>query len=172
MQRVAVVGSPGAGKTTFARSLAGATNFPLIHLDHRFWSPGWVETPRDEWIEVQRALVAPSEWIVEGNYSATFDVRFERADTVIVLSPPRRVCLYRVLTRIARNWHRDNQAPGCPEHFDVEFLKLTWNFPRHSVPRLTEALSRFEGNLDVVFLKDERAVRDYLALVGSVQRRA
>jgi adenylate kinase family enzyme len=170
VQRVAVVGSPGAGKTTFARSLAQVTNLPLIHLDERFWSPGWVETPRDQWIERQQELVAQPQWIIEGNYSATFDVRFERADTVIVLTTPRRVCLYRVLKRIVRNWHRDNQAPGCPEHFDVEFLKLTWNFPRNSVPRLTEALTRFEGTFDVVFLKDERAARDYLSLIGSPQR--
>ncbi|HTT59738.1 MAG TPA: hypothetical protein VMF33_06785 [Acidimicrobiales bacterium] len=163
MQRVAVVGSPGAGKTSFAELLATVTGLPLIHLDEEFWRPGWIETPREEWIVRQSALVAAERWIIEGNYSATFDVRFARADTVIVLAAPRRVCLYRVLRREIVNWGRETQAPGCPERFDVEFMKLVWKFPRDSAPRLAEALSRFQKSVTVEYLDDERAKRDYLS---------
>lgn len=162
MERVAVVGSPGAGKTTFSNALAAATGLPLIHLDEQFWTPGWVETPNEEWDRKQRELAQQPRWIIDGNYGRTVDVRLARADTVIVLSTPRRVCLYRVLKRVVANWHRETQAPGCPEHFDPEFLKWIWNFPRNSQPQLTEALARFEGKLDVVNLANEYAARTYL----------
>jgi adenylate kinase family enzyme len=89
MQRIAVVGSGGAGKSTFARQLGERTAIPVIHLDRHFWKPECVETPRHEWREVQRGLLAGETWIVDGNYGATFDVRFSRADTVIVLALPR-----------------------------------------------------------------------------------
>jgi adenylate kinase family enzyme len=162
VQRVAVLGSPGAGKTTFSTSLAAVTGLPLIHLDEQYWRPGWVETPNDEWDRTQRALVDQPRWIMDGNYGRTVAIRLARADTVIVLSAPRRVCLYRVLKRVIANWHRDTQAPGCPEHLDVEFLKWIWNFPRESQPQLTQALDRFEGKLDIVHLANENAARTFL----------
>jgi len=49
MERVAIVGPGGAGKSTFARSLGERTGLPVFHLDRFYWKPGWVETPREEW---------------------------------------------------------------------------------------------------------------------------
>jgi adenylate kinase family enzyme len=163
MQRVAVVGSGGAGKSTFARTLGGVTGIPVIHLDENYWNPGWSETPRDEFAQIHGALLAQERWIVDGHYAHTFDLRFARADTVIVLAPPRRVCIYRVLKRVVLNWHRDVQAPGCPEHLDLTFLRWLWDFPHTGRPALAAALSRHEDHLEVVYLTSSAATRRYLA---------
>ena len=64
MKRVAIVGPGGAGKSTFARALSERIGLPVVHLDHHFWKPGWVESSRDEW-------------------------RSARADTVILVARPR-----------------------------------------------------------------------------------
>ena len=48
MQKVLVIGSGGAGKSTFARHLGTLLNIDVIHLDALYWHPGWVETPRAE----------------------------------------------------------------------------------------------------------------------------
>ncbi|HEY1826046.1 MAG TPA: AAA family ATPase [Acidimicrobiales bacterium] len=165
MQRVAVVGSPGAGKSTFSRQLADRSGLPLIHLDWNFWSPGWIETSPEEWLVKQSALVEGERWIIDGNYSNTFEVRFTRADTVIVLSAPRRVCLARVLRRVVRDWGNDTQAPGCPEHLDLAFLRMLWTFPKRSVPRLEEALARVEHELTVVRLATRGDATDFLRRV-------
>jgi len=90
---VAVVGSGGAGKSTFARALGGVTGLPVVHLDEHYWRPGWVEPSKTEWSAIQTDLVSRDRWIMDGNYGGTFDVRFARADTVIVLSLPRAACL-------------------------------------------------------------------------------
>jgi adenylate kinase family enzyme len=159
------VGSGGAGKSTFARALGRVTELPVVHLDEHYWRPGWAETPRDEWVVAQGALVAQERWIIEGNYSNTFDARFARADTVIVLAFPRRVCIYRALKRVALNWHRETQAQGCPERFDVTFLRWLWEFPYNGRPKLDAALQRFDGRLDVVYLSTTAAARRYLSHV-------
>ena len=163
MKRVAVVGSGGSGKSTFARSLGTATHLPVIHLDEFYWRPGWVETPRDEWRTVQSAMVARDEWIIEGNYRNTYDIRFNRADTVIVLAPPRHICIYRALKRVITNWHQPTQAPGCPEHFDWSFIVWLWRFPSDARPALDEALAQYRGRFDLVELTTRRAVREYLS---------
>ncbi len=162
MQRVAVVGSGGSGKSTFAVELSRIIGLPLFHLDEYYWRPGWVETPSEEWRVIQSELVTHDRWVIEGNYSNTYDLRFTRVDTVIVLSPPRRVCLYRVMKRVAVNWHRDVQAQGCPERFDISFLHWVWRFPYDARPRLDEALARYAGRFSVVELSTKPSTRRYL----------
>jgi hypothetical protein len=66
VKRVAVVGSGGAGKTTFARELSRRTGLPVVHLDHLYWRPGWVETPSEEWRVVQDEGLTADKWIVAG----------------------------------------------------------------------------------------------------------
>jgi adenylate kinase family enzyme len=168
MQRVAVVGPGGAGKTTFATELARRTGLPAIHLDRHYWRPGWVETERDEWRRVQeRLLDRDGGWIVDGNYSATIDVRFERADTVIVLAPPRLRCIARALRRTLRNHGRAVQAEGCPERVDVAFLRWIWNYQRRSRPRIDDALRRHRDHLDVFELRSAREARAFLDRVAA-----
>src|SRR6202041_1169074 len=85
LARVVVTGMAGAGKSTFSRALSAKSGLPVIHLDIHFWKPGWVEPSEDEWREIQSGLLARDEWIVDGNYHATLDLRLERADTVVFL---------------------------------------------------------------------------------------
>jgi adenylate kinase family enzyme len=165
VQRVAIVGSGGAGKSTFARALGQVTGIPVIHLDENYWNPGWTETPRDEFADIQGALVAQERWIIDGHYAHTLDLRFARADTVIVLAPPRRVCIYRVVKRVMLNWHRDIQAPGCPEHLDLSFLQWLWDFPHTGRPTLAAALRRHEDHLEVVHLTSSASMRRFLTQI-------
>jgi adenylate kinase family enzyme len=162
VQRVVVLGSGGSGKSTFAETLAAATGLPLFHLDEYYWRPGWVQTPTEEWRVIQSGLVAHECWIIEGNYSGTYDLRLPRADTVIVLSPPRQVCVYRVLKRVFLNWHRDVQAAGCPERLDISFVHWVWQFPKEERPLLDQALARYAGRFTVVELTSTASVRRYL----------
>ena len=161
VDRVAVVGSGGAGKSTFAATLGERTGLPVVHLDHHFWQPGWVETPRDEWRRRQAELFAGNRWIADGNYGGTFDERFSRADTVIVFALPRLTCLTGALKRSTLNHGRPIQAEGCPERFQLSFFRWIWNYERDSRPRLDAALT-LHGHLDVVELTSRRAAREFL----------
>ena len=67
MKRVLVLGSGGAGKTTFAQRLGEIIGLPVVHLDGLFWKPGWVRTPDDEWADILRVETAKPEWIIDGN---------------------------------------------------------------------------------------------------------
>ncbi len=142
MKRVAVIGPPGAGKTTFARRLAEQTGLPLIYLDAHFWNPGWVPTPRDEWRARHADLLAQDEWIIDGVYMNTLAERVAAADTVIFLDVPRLRCLWRVLKRMvsSRGMVRPDMAEGCLEKWDAEFLAYVWTFPRKRRPRVLAAL--------------------------------
>lgn len=102
IRRVSVVGSSGSGKTTFAAALAARLGIPHVELDAINWGPNW--TPLD--VETFRARVleatAGDAWVCDGNYSAVRPIVLERADTVVWLDLPVRICLARMLTRTRR----------------------------------------------------------------------
>jgi adenylate kinase family enzyme len=140
MQRVAVIGAGGAGKSTFADRLGQLTGLPVIHLDQLFWRPGWEQTPREDWEALQSDLVAGDSWIMDGNYGASLALRLVRADTIVLFDLPRWLCLRRAVWRSLRNYGREVQAPGCPERLDREFLSWIWHFPERTRPRVLAAI--------------------------------
>jgi adenylate kinase family enzyme len=52
-----------------------------------------VQTPHDEWVQRQSDLLSGESWIVDGTYFHTLDLRFERADTVILIEISPWRCL-------------------------------------------------------------------------------
>ena len=154
MRRVLVIGCSGAGKSTLARQLAPRLGLPLVHLDRFYWSSGWVEPTQEKWRRIVEELVAEPAWVMDGNYSATFDLRMPRADTVIWLDYPRTRCLCRVVTRVIKGYgrNRPDLPDGCPEQVDLKFWRFVWDFPNRSRPRIVDGLKTIGSHLRVVQL--------------------
>ena len=160
----------GAGKSTFARVLSAKTGVPVIHLDVYFWNPGWVEPSEDEWRERQRDLITSDEWILDGNYHATLDLRLERADTAVFLDTPWWVCAWRALGRGVRKRPVGFQLPnGCYESALrrlQEEWSLAWRILRnHRSERELELgiLSRHVNHVALYFVRSKRAAGDFLS---------
>lgn len=164
MQRIAVIGCSGAGKSTMSRHLGEILGLEVIHLDLHYWRPGWIETPEEEWPAIHDRLVQGESWIMDGNFSSTMAVRLAAADTVIFLDFPRLLCLARVLRRWLTYYGRNRAdlPPGCPEKFDLPFLKWIWNFPRRSRPRVLEALAALGPEKRVIVLRRPGEVELFL----------
>lgn len=164
MQRVLVIGSGGAGKSTFARKLGEATGLPVVHLDACYWRPGWDPTPKVEWIRTVDEIAARAEWIMDGNYGGTLDRRLAACDTVIFLDLPRVICLWRALWRSVRyrGRARPDMAPGCPERMTLEFVRWIWTYPHAHRPDILHRLEALTAAKRVVILESTRAVAQFL----------
>lgn len=164
MKKILVIGSSGAGKSTFSRRLHKATGLPLIHLDRLYWKPNWVE-PADKivWREGLKDVLKDEEWIIDGNYSSTMEMRLQACDTAIFLDFPHYVCTWRIFKRsvLYRKNSRPDMAEGCYEKFDWEFLKWTWNYPKRSKPKVEGLLKRFEDEKTIIRLKSDNEVENF-----------
>lgn len=166
MERVLLIGSGGAGKSTVARRIAAAAGLPLVHLDQLYWRPGWVPTPDAEWEQVVRDVVAGDRWAIDGNYGGTLALRLAAADTVVFLDVPRIRCVVRVLKRTARHRgrSRDDMSQGCPEHVSREFLWWIWRYPATRRPGVMARLADFErGGGRVVVLRRNADVERFVS---------
>jgi adenylate kinase family enzyme len=155
MHRVLVVGSGGAGKSTFAARLAAERGLPLIHLDSRYWRAGWVPTPDKQWKERVNELVRGAEWVMDGNYGGTLDARIAACDTIIFLDLPRLVCIWRVIRRWWRHRGRSrpDMTPGCDEQLTLEFLRWIWSYPHSRRPDILRRIAALRPDQQGIMLR-------------------
>ncbi len=164
MNRVCIVGCGGSGKSTLARRLGEATGLPVLHLDVHFWKAGWVEMNREEWDLLVRGLVKKDNWIMDGNFERTQDIRFAEADTIIFLDLPRWKCLFNVLKRliIYRKRSRTDMAEGCNEGWDFSFYKWIWGYKKTDGKKTVGRLKQLSDRKEIVMLTNFKEIDDYL----------
>jgi len=165
MQRCLVLGSGGAGKTTFSLALGQITGIPVVHLDRHFWQPGWRALAPEDWEARVRALAERPSWIMDGNYGGTLDVRLAFADAVVFLDTPRLQCITGVLRRrwAWRGRSRPSLPDGCRERITPRFLHWIWTYPTLRRPALLTRLGELGPETAVHVLRGRREQDRFLA---------
>jgi adenylate kinase family enzyme len=163
MQRIVVLGSGGAGKSTFSVRVARETGLPLVHLDALYWKPGWVESSKSEWAATVEEIVRGEQWIVDGNYGGTLEQRLAACDTVIFLDVPRHQCLWRVIKRRLRyrGRSRPDMREGCNERLTLAFLLWIWRYPETRKPLVLKRLREISPARSVIVLNSASAIENF-----------
>jgi adenylate kinase family enzyme len=161
--RIMIIGCCGCGKTTLANALHKILKLPVVHLDKLYWKPGWIESTKEEWIEKQNMIVMDDEWIIDGNYAGSLDIRLNRCTSVIFLDYSRWICTYRIFKRFLRHIGktREDMAEGCQERIGFRFLKFVWNFPKHSRYKNYQKMIKYDDVVKLV-LKNPRETRKFV----------
>ncbi len=164
MKRTMVIGCCGAGKSTFSRKLHAITGTELIHLDQHFWKPDWVETEKDVWAEKVRDLADKPEWIIDGNYGGTMDIRLQRADTIIFLDYPTWKCLWRITKRILKDYGRSrpDMPEGCKERINWPFYRYVATYNVRKRPQILQKLAALPAETRVIIFTNDQAATEFL----------
>ena len=146
MRRICVVGTTGAGKTTFARELAERLGCRHIELDSHYWGPNWTPRDTEEFRASVRTAAAQECWVADGNYHKVRDLLWSRADTLVWLDYSIGTILSRLIVRTVRRVvSREELWNGNREniwwHLATRKSLFLWALQTHWRRRLT--YSRF-----------------------------
>lgn len=146
-KRIAIIGLPGSGKSTFATKLGNMLSLPVHHLDRHMFEPNGKKKDKQEFIQIQKAMLNEEAWIVEGCSFSTFEMRFARADVMIYFHFSRFICFFRLFKRLF-NYKEDF---GGLRGINWEILKYTWNFDNEKRARIEELKQKYPQTEFIIF---------------------
>ena len=162
LDRIIVIGCPGAGKSTFARALREVRGLPLHYLDMLFHRPDRTTASREEFDAALAEILALPRWIIDGNYLRTLPQRLAACDTVFFLDLPLADCLEGVRQRVGLS---REDMPWVEETFDPEFRQYIMDFPRDQRPAIEALIERHRREKRVVIIKSHAEAEQYLRSV-------
>lgn len=99
MRRINVVGTSGSGKSTLARRLSNHLAVPYIELDSLFWLPNWQEASDEEFFRKLKAAQGDGGWVIDGNYTRSIPLKWDRVDLVVWIDLPFWLTFYQAFRR-------------------------------------------------------------------------
>ena len=159
MKKIIIIGCPGSGKSTFARKLSEITNIPLYHLDMIWHKPDKTTLTKEEFDERLRELLQKSEWIIDGDYQRTLELRIKECDTIFLLDIPLQTCLEGVRARIGK---KRSDLPWLETELDKDFEKWIYGYPDKSLPKIYELLKKYADDKRIYIFKSRSEIDSYL----------
>lgn len=161
MKKIIVIGPSGAGKSTFSRKLNKIINVPIYHLDNLFWKVDKTHIEKDLFDLKLNEILEQDEWIIDGDYSRTYEIRFKNADTIFFLNYDLNTCLKGVEARIG---HKREDIPWVESEFDPEFKSWIINWFNETLP-VVEKLIKVYKNKNIIVFNNREEANDYLILL-------
>ena len=157
-KRILVLGPCGSGKTLLTRELSHTLDLPAVHLDARFWRPEWISTPQPEWRRAVSLLIEQDNWVRDGTYESTLDLRIPAAEAIIMVDRPRWSCLWGVVRRslIYRNKPRLDAPSDQP--IDLPYLRYIWLYPVRTDTLVRELIKKHGPEIPVIRLDKRESI--------------
>ena len=159
MRKVIVIGCPGSGKTTFAEKLNKCTGLPLYYLDAVWHKPDRTHITREEFDKRISEIFTTDEWIIDGNYKRTIEIRLKECDTVFLFELPTDVCLQGAAERVGKGRH---EMPWIETEFDPEFRRFIEDFPKDTLPYIYKLLEKYNKDKEIIIFHSRKEADKFI----------
>ena len=165
MKKIMVIGCPGSGKSTLSRELHNVTGIALYHLDMMYWNADKTTVSKSVFLARLTETLETEEWIIDGNYSSTMELRIEECDTVIFLDYPLDVCLDGINRRRGKV---RSDMPWVETDADDELIGFVRSFNEQQKPRIIDLLDKYKDK-SIFILKSREQAEDFVANMHKMQ---
>ena len=145
-----IIGCPGSGKSTFSRALHQITGIPLFHLDMMYWNSDRTTVENAVFRKRLSDAIQQNEWIIDGNYGSTIELRLQACDTVIFLDYPLEICLDGIRERRGKV-RSDMPWIENEDEEDAEFIEFIKSYNSQSKPQIMQLLKLYPDKNIFIF---------------------
>ena len=160
MQKIIIIGCPGAGKTTFAEKLRDKSGLPLYYLDAIWHKADKTHISREEFDTRLGEILAQNAWIIDGHYSRTLERRIAACDTVFLFDMPTEICLSGVIARLGT---KRPDMPWVDKSLDPVLEKEVAEFREKHIPTIYALLEKYGEGKSIVIFKTRAEADLFLA---------
>ncbi len=156
--KVIVIGCPGSGKSTFSKILHNITKIPIYHLDMLNWKENKTTIDKTLFRQKMLEVIKKKEWIIDGNYGSTIELRIKECNIVFFLDYPTDICLKGIKDRVGKE--RDD-IPFVECEIDDDLVEFVKNFGYTTRPNIINLLKKYKDK-KIIILKNREEGNDYL----------
>ena len=159
MGKILIIGCPGSGKSTLSKKINKMTKIPLYHLDLIYWKDDKTNIDKNEFISVLSDILKKDEWIIDGNYSSTMEMRIKSCDTIIFLDYPLDVCLKGVNERKGT---KRSDMPWIETEDDISFIEFIKEYNSVNRPQVLDLFNKYPEKKIYIF-KNRKEADEFVA---------
>lgn len=157
--KIIIIGPSGAGKSLFSRKLNKILGIDVFHLDNLWWNSDKTHITRDEFDIKLNEILKKDNWIIDGDYSRTYDVRMAASDVIFFLKYPIEVCISGAKERVGKK--RDD-LPWVEDEFDQEFKEWILNWYDNNLDNLNILLDKYKETKKVFIFESRQEANNFL----------
>ena len=124
-----------------------------------FWNADKTTVGKSVFLDRLLKIIENSEWIIDGNYGSTMELRMQKCDTVIFLDYPLDVCLNGIQDRKGKP--RSDMPWIESDEDDAEFVEFIKNYNSQSRPKVIELLKRYSDK-DIYIFSNRVQAEEFL----------
>lgn len=152
--RIIILGCTGSGKSAFAKQLHECTGLPLYHLDNIWWKKDRTHISRQEFDRKLETILKGEKWIIDGDYSRTYEVRIRSCDTIIFLDYGEEECMEGIIDRVGKS---RTDIPWVENQLDPELVEQVKNYRRDNRTAIFSLLKKYPEKKTVIFRSRSQA---------------